>query len=365
MPRQLLKLQACKKITPCLSTKTAASVEKKILLRFKTTHDSSLIMLSRRHLRSKALQALYAYYTGNSVDLAIGEKNLLKSTERIYELITWQLALLIQIVKFAAQRIEENKKKFYPTPEDLNPNMKFVDNLLIQKLRENKDLKRKISAYSVDWSQDTELVRKLYNKIRTGNRFLNYMHHPKKSFDMDRELALSIYYEHIAFSDDMEYFFEEKNAAWANDLEIAAPLAAKIIKMMPEDSDEFTPLPPLYNQTDKDDVNEDKKFLIDLYLKTILKSKDFETIIQEKTKNWELNRIALMDILLLKMALTELTEFDSIPVKVTLNEYIDLSKFYSTTKSRVFINGLLDKVIAEMTADRRIVKRGRGLIDKN
>jgi transcription antitermination protein NusB len=356
---------AHQKITTHIATKTTASLEKKILLLFLIFYYSSLVMLSRRHLRSKALQALYAYYTGNSVDLAIGEKNLLKSTERIYELITWQLALLLQIVKFSALRLEENKKKFYPTPEDLNPNMKFINNQLIQKLRENKDLKRKISAYSVDWSQETELVRKLYNKIRTGHRFLNYMNNPTNSFEQDRDLILHIYYDFIAFNEDLEYFFEEKNAAWANDLEIAVPLAVKVIKMFSGDSDEFMMLPSLYNQADKDDINEDKKFLIDLYLKTILKSKDFEAIIQEKTKNWELSRIALMDILLLKMALTELTEFDSIPVKVTLNEYIDLSKFYSTNKSKVFINGLLDKVIAEMTADKRIVKKGRGLIDKN
>jgi len=322
-------------------------------------------MLSRRHLRSKALQALYAYYAGNSLDLAIGERNLIKSTERIYELITWQLALLVQIVNFAARRMEENKKKFYPTEAELKPNTKFIENLFIIKLKQNKDFVRKMSAYSVDWNPETEMIRKLYNEIRLGKPYLKYMSIETRSFEEDRDIMFQIFDKHIAFTEDFDYFFEEKNVAWTHDLEIANPLVIKIIKGFEEGFDEFAPLPPLYNQTNKDDPDEDKKFLIALYLKTILKGKDFERIIEEKTKNWDLNRIALMDALLIKMALTELTEFPSIPVKVTMNEYIDLSKFYSTPKSKVFINGLLDKLIAEMIVDKRIVKKGRGLIDTN
>jgi transcription antitermination protein NusB len=322
-------------------------------------------MLSRRHLRSKALQALYAYYTGNSLDLAIGEKNLIKSTGRIYELITWQLALPVQIVEFAGKRMEENKKKFYPTSEDLNPNTKFIENSFIAKLKANKDFVRKMNAYSVDWNPEVEMIRKLYKQIRSDKDYLKYMSKPLGSFEDDRNFIVQLFNRHIAFTEEIEYFYEEKNPAWVNDLEIANPLVVKIMKWFEKDFDEFTLLPTLYNEANKDDPDEDKKFLLALYLKTILKSKTYEDIIQEKTKNWDLSRIALMDVLLIKMALTELTEFESIPVKVTLNEYIDLSKFYSTPKSKVFINGILDKLIAEMTADKRIVKKGRGLINTN
>lgn len=319
-------------------------------------------MLSRRHLRIKALQALYGYYSSNSVDLAIGEKNLLRSTERIYELIIWQIGLLMELVKFAAKRSEENKTKFYPTEDDLNPNTKFINNALIHKLKENKDFKRKFSAYLIDWSQEQEMVRKIYNQVRESKDYKKYMANPDQSFNEDRSMIMNIFNNHIAYQDRVDYFYEEKNIFWANDSEIANPLVLKILKWVNENDDESKEMPTLYNTDGKEVQDEDKKFLVDLYQKTILKSHDFEEMIELKAKNWEINRIATMDVILLKMALTELTEFPSIPVKVTMNEYIELSKYYSTPKSRVFINGILDKLIAEMIEDRTIVKIGRGLI---
>lgn len=320
-------------------------------------------MLSRRHLRIKALQALYAYFLSNSTDLAIGEKNLVKSTARIYELVMWQIGFLLQVVKFAAKRIEENKKKFYPTEEDLNPNTKFIDNLFVQKMRENKDFIRKMNAYRVDWTDEEELIRKIYNEFRETDAFKKYMSLPERSFDEDREIMIALFKDHVAYRDSLDYFYEEKNIYWANDLEIANPLVIKILNWFKRRTDEFDLMPALFNTEGKVDPDEDKKFMIELYHKTILKGSEFEHIIETRAKNWEINRIALMDIILLKMALTELTQFPSIPVKVTMNEYIELSKYYSTPKSRVFINGILDKLINEMKTEQKIVKRGRGLIE--
>ncbi|MCF8364672.1 MAG: transcription antitermination factor NusB [Bacteroidales bacterium] len=320
-------------------------------------------MLSRRHLRIKALQALYSYFMSNDLDLAIGEKNMVKSTARIYELIMWQIGFIMQVVKFASKRIDENKKKFYPTPEDLNPNTKFIDNLFLAKLAENKDFIRKMNAFHINWSDEEEMVRKIYNEIRACEDFKKYMSNPARSFSEDREIIVTIFRDHIAYNDALDYFYEEKNIFWVNDLEIANPLVIKILNWLKYNTDEFDLMPPLYNTDGKEDPDEDRKFLIDLYHKTILKGREFESIIENKAKNWEINRIAAMDVILLKMALTELTQFQSIPVKVTMNEYIELSKYYSTPKSRVFINGILDKLIEEMKDDKQIVKIGRGLVD--
>ncbi len=320
-------------------------------------------MLSRRHLRIKALQSLYSYFLSNNVDLSIGEKNMVKSTARIYELIMWQIGFIIQVIKFAEKRIEENKKKFYPSEEDINPNTKFIDNVFIKKLVENKDFIRKTNAYLINWTDEEEMVRKIYNEIREGIEFKNYMASPVHSFNEDREIIVTIFKNHIAFNDALDYFYEEKNIFWVNDLEIANPLVIKVLNWLKLKSNEFTLMPPLYNTEGKEDPDEDKKFLVELYHKTILKGDEFEEIIESKAKNWEINRIAIMDVILLKMALAELTQFQSIPVKVTMNEYIELSKYYSTPKSRVFINGILDKLINEMKNESRIVKRGRGLVE--
>ncbi len=320
-------------------------------------------MLSRRHLRIKALQALYAYFVNPGTDLVVGEKNMLKSTERIYELIIYQLSYLIQIVKFANKRIEENKKKFYPTAEDLNPNTRFVDNRLLNKLAENKDYLRRYNAYKINWTDEEEMVRRTFNQIRESEAYKDYMAADDTSFETDKAFVGKIFREFVADSESLAFFYEEKNVYWANDLDIANPLALKILKNFRASDDEFTHLPELYNTKGKDDPNEDRKFLIKLYHKAILKGEAYEQIIQEKASNWEINRIALMDIILLKMALAELMEFPSIPVKVTLNEYIEMAKSYSTPKSRIFINGILDKMIADLKEEKKITKTGRGLIE--
>lgn len=288
---------------------------------------------------------------------------MLKSTARIYELIIYQLSYLVQIVRFAERRIEENKKKFYPTEEDLNPNTRFIENTFIRRLEENEDFKRKLRAYKINWADEQETIRRSFQAIREMPAYQKYMSAPASDFENDKSIILKIFRDHVAENESLAYFYEEKNAYWANDLFIVNMLVVKIIKNFSPKIPVTAELPPLFNVAGKEDPDEDKDFLTRLYRKTILKSSDLEEIIQEKASNWEFNRIAMMDTILLKMAITELMEFPSIPVKVTLNEYIELSKSYSTPKSRIFINGILDKIITEMKADNRIRKSGRGLIE--
>ncbi len=320
-------------------------------------------MLSRRHLRIKALQAIYAYLVSDSINMAVGEKNMLRSIEKIYELITSQLSFLHAIAKLAEVRIEDGKKKFYPTEAELNPNTKFIENRFLKQLSENRDYIRKTNAYRINWQDEAEIIRKKYVEIMSSETYERHMNSGKSNYEEDKAFCLKIFKDFTAYYPSLNTFYEEKDIYWADDIDTANALTFKIINCYKESYDEFQPLPSLYNVQSKLDADEDKKFLIELYRKTILKSEGYKTLISEKTSNWEIDRIATMDIILIKMALTEFLEFSSIPVKVTLNEYIELSKYYSTPKSRVFINGILDKMIADLKKQKKLVKIGRGLIE--
>lgn len=320
-------------------------------------------MLSRRHLRIKTLQALYSYFVSNNVELEVGEKNMLRSTERIFELVIYQISFLVELVKFAHRRMEENKLKFYPTEDDLNPNTKFIDNLFTAKFTQNRDYLRRVNAYKINWTDENEMVRKIYNEMIHTTSYKKYMQTRSGTFVEDQDFIVKVFKENVAENDALAFFYEEKNISWVSDIDIANQLVIKIIKGITEDQHDFEPLPSLYNMEGKMEPDEDKKYQILLFHKVILKSGEYEKIVQEKASNWELNRIALMDIILIKMALAELIEFPSIPVKVTLNEYIELSKYFSTPKSSVFINGILDKLIADLKKSKKIVKTGRGLME--
>lgn len=315
-------------------------------------------MLSRRHLRSKALQTLYAYFQSDNHNVAAGEKELLHSIDKVYDLYLYQLSLLPELVDFAKIKTEEAKNKRLPSSDDLNPNTRFIDNRIIQKLRENRNLKNAINGRKINWVGEQEIVRKLYSIIKESAEFKEYLASEEDSIENDREYLNKIYKKYIAESEDLEYYLEEKSIYWSDDWELVSSAVVKTIKSLNDDSDEFQAISPLYK-----DEDDDKQFVIDLFRKTILNNSNYEEIIAEKTKNWDVERIAMLDILIMKMALAEVLNFSSIPVKVSLNEYIDISKRFSTPKSKLFVNGVLDKIILELKSQNKIKKTGRGLIE--
>jgi len=316
-------------------------------------------MLSRRHLRIKALQSLYAFMQSHNDRLDYGEKELLRSLDKLYEIYIYQLSLLVEIVDYAKKRIEENSRKFYPTKEDLNPNTRFVDNRFIRQLTVNKSYNAYIDKYKISWVDEEEMIRKLYIELRNSKFYKEYMEGPDSSYDIDKDFVIKIIKKIISESDSLHFFYEEKSIYWADDFYTANYLVIKTIKGFNEKQNELTPLPTLF----KNNSDEDKQFLVNLFRKVVLRSDEYFKMIEGKVKNWESDRLAVMDILLLKMALAELLEFPSIPVKVTLNEYIELSKMFSTPKSKVFINGILDKMISELKRNNEIKKTGRGLLE--
>jgi len=320
-------------------------------------------MLSRRHIRIKVLQALYAYNQTDSKNLITGEKQLLKHFEKVYDLFIYQLSLLVEIRAFAEERMDEAKKKYYPTKEELNPVEKFIRNPFLMQLAENKELEKKTDALHINWKFEKELVRKLYNQIRETETYNNYLTDTESSYKADKLVIEKLFDEVIIPNETLHYYFEEINLNWTDDYFLVAQLVLMTISSYKGSWSENRALPTLFKDELDVDGGQDLIFARELFKKTIYFSDEFLEIIKPKIVNWEIDRVALMDLLILKMALVELTEMDSIPVKVTMNEYIEISKYFSTPKSKIFINGILDNLILELKSSGRIKKVGRGLIE--
>ena len=318
-------------------------------------------MLSRRHLRIKVLQAIYAYFQDESADLAKSEKLLFQSIDKLYELVILQLSFIIEMRDFAHNLSEDKKKKYFPTEEDLNPNMRFVENRFLKKIENNREYLRMHKQLRINWADEQGMVRKAYLGMQEKSFYKTYMSRADSSFTNDRDFIARLVRKVLTEYELLEQFFEDKSVFWAFDsYYTASMLLVKLAKMIHETDDEYRPLPALLSAGAG---KEDREFMVRLWRKTIMGNDTFEKMIDEKASNWEIDRIALMDVILIKMALAELVEFPTIPVKVTLNEYIDISKYYSSEKSKVFINGILDKLIADMKASKMIVKTGRGLLE--
>jgi len=320
-------------------------------------------MLSRRILRIKVLQALYAFLQSDNDRIDLGEKELFRSLNKLYEIYIYQFSLLEELVAFANKRLEENKKKFFPSEEDLNPNTRFINNRFIAQLSENLDYRRYTDAYKINWSEEAEMIRKIYVEVRESDDYKDYMQSDKNNYEADKEILIKILKKICVKSEILHFYFEEKSIYWSEDFFTANLLAARTIKTYNESWDKFHKLPTLFKVNDNDDPEEDKVFVKQLFRKSIVNNDKYLDLIENKVKNWEIDRIAMMDTLIIKMALAELLEFPSIPVKVTLNEYIELAKLYSTPKSKIFVNGVLDKLIMDLKNDKILVKTGRGLLE--
>ena len=315
-------------------------------------------MLNRRHLRIKVLQLLYAYFQSEEDNFPKAEKELMLTIERMYDMYLYLLLSLSELKRAAENKVADKKKKIRPSEDDLKPNLKFVDNQLIQIIENSTSLNALCEKRKINWMgvENQELFRKMFQHTMENETYFDFLHNNLNGFEEDRAFALSIFKEDIANSELLYSFFEEKSINWLDDLDLCCSMVLKSLKGI-KIEEEFTPM-PLFKEND-----DEKEFVIELFRKTIINNEENEKLIAELADNWELDRIAKMDMFLLKMGLTELQIFPSIPTKVTLNEYIEISKFYSTPKSNLFINGILDKAIGKLTLAKKIVKTGRGLIN--
>lgn len=315
-------------------------------------------MLNRRHLRIKILQAIYAFEQSSDNNISRAEKELFHSIQKMYEMYLFLMLIMMEVRGVAEAKIEEGKKKRLPTEEDINPNMRFVDNKLLRQLDENKALQLLAEKSKVNWMGEGELIRRIYRTLIETEEYKDYMTAEENDYEADKEVIIRLFKRHLINHESLQYFFEEKSIFWIDDLDIVASMAIKTFKSFTEQSDEFTPLLPLWKEPE-----DEKEFVKVLFRKTLAQNDEHMVLIKAATDNWEVERIALMDVILMKMALSEAREFKQIPMKVTLNEYIEISKYYSTPKSNTFINGILDKLFSEMTEEGKIKKIGRGLIN--
>jgi N utilization substance protein B len=316
-------------------------------------------MLNRRHLRVKVLQALYAYHQSDNKEVKQHEKNLLQSVDMVYEMYIWMLSLISEVVEYAEADAEERKHKHLPTAEDLNPQLKILKNRFILSLKANSEYQAALKKYKVSWTFEPELAKSLFIILKNSGEYAEYLKKTDDTIQTDKDIIKFIFKKVILKSLLAEQVFEDRFIFWPVDRDVLQALIAKTFKNFSSEN---------YKENKLAEVTgnwaEDKDFIINLFQQSIRHDEAYQEMISKKTQNWEPERIAMMDTLLMKMAIAEFINFTSIPVKVTINEYLEISKEFSTPKSNSFINGILDKILYELKADNVIKKVGRGLIEE-
>ncbi len=313
-------------------------------------------MLSRRHLRIKVLHALYEMTLNDGLTMAKGLNRLNASINNIYRLYLKELKLLADMLKVAEDEVERRKNKKLPTEEDLNPPMNFLNNSFLNWLANNQSFAKGVEIEKISWREDKDMIRKVFREFNQSAEYNDFQKLESHSIADDKKIIKTLYGAFIVNNELFHQLYEDIDIHWADDLDAAQMMVSKTLKAFGEDHDEMTPIPKLIK--DKDDLD----FAQTLFARVINNSSQYEEMIRDKAKHWELDRIAQIDMLLMKLALAEMIAFNQIPVKVTLNEYIELSKEYSTPKSGTFINGILDKLKDELLQGGEIRKIGRGLL---
>jgi N utilization substance protein B len=315
-------------------------------------------MLNRRHLRVKVLQALYAYHQTDGGDIKVHEKNLLLSIDKVFEMYIWMLSLISEVVNYASTDADERSHKHLPTAEDLNPDLKILTNRFILSLSQNKEYLAGLKKYKVAWDFEPELVKTLFNILKSSPEYTEYLQKTGDTIQTDKDIIKFIFKKVILKSSLAEQVFEDKFIVWPVDKDVLQALIAKTFKNFAFDEPAKNKLAEVTGNWE-----EDREFIVNLFEKNIRYDKDYQKMISDKTQNWEPERIAMMDTLLMKMAITEFINFTSVPVKVTINEYLEISKEFSTPKSNSFLNGILDKILIELKSQNKVNKIGRGLIE--
>jgi N utilization substance protein B len=301
------------------------------------------------------MQSVYAVLQSRSDDLKKEEKFLLFNIHKSKDLYVLQLWFLVEVKNLAKEHIEIKKKKYLATEDDRNPNMKFTENAVVKAIENSKEIKEYRASKKLDlWKENREYVRVILDKMTQSEEYADYMSTRSSDFEQDRKFISFLFKEIVAPDEKLFDFYESTNLGWVDDYPLVNTMIMKTFKQMK----------PGYS-FDLKDLNvkeDDEEFLLELFRKTLLHQDEFTDEIDKKTPNWDTERIADIDMILIKMALTEFLYFPSIPTKVTINEYIEIAKDYSTTKSSYFINGVLDKLLKEYDKSGKLKKIGRGLL---
>ncbi len=298
------------------------------------------------------MQSLYAYFSNKEDEVLKAERSMLKHFEEVVELKLVIIGLLVELVKYADNFYKEGKKKYLPTDLDLHPNRRFIDNPVVNQIFSNDKLMNRVNKFSAIWLQnDLDIIRKLFVDLHSSDLYQKYTVSTNESVELDKKFIIDALNDCILKNELVHHVLEERSIYWIDDLPFIATIIFGNIKddISLDTSEVFK------------DIS-DKDFALELFRNIIINNDEYENIIVRFAINWDLDRIAIMDQLLLKMAFSEILSMSELPVKVSMNEYIEIAKYYSTSKSRLFINGLLDNFVKTYSKEGKIRKVGRGLI---
>ena len=310
-------------------------------------------MLSRRLLRVKVAKALYAHLKSNS-DIRVSEKNLVESIDKAYDLYFQMMSFIVEVARYAENRIELNKQKKLPTYEDLNPNRRFVDNPVIQLIANSDSVNDVLASRKLSWANHSDAIKDVYNRLIEAEFYKSYMNASINTFTNDRKFVEE-FFQWLEDDEALADVVNEMSLLWSDDYGFALFLAIRTVQHLKASHTEIKVLPKFKSE-------EDLIFAKTLLIKSLVNYEDNQEIVDRYSKNWDVERVVFMDSLIISIAIVELTQFESIPVKVTLDEWIDIAKYYSSPTSSNFVNGVLDKIVAEFTESGRINKSGRGLL---
>lgn len=307
-------------------------------------------MINRVLLRTKIVQILYSYYKSDSKSLPAAEKELFHSIEKTYDLYFHLLQLSVEITRYAASQIETKRNRLRPTPEDLNPNTRFIDNSFIAQLSDNTELNDYLKAHKLSWVNHPDIIKELFEEIEASNIYSEYMNASSVDYTKDKDVWRKIYNKVILQNESLDDSIQDQNIYWTDDIEMVISFIIKTIKRFDAEKGKEQELLPMFKD------QEDAEFARKLLQSVLTESDKLKEMIDKNTKNWELDRIAFMDIVIMEVAIAELLHFPTIPVNVTLNEYIEIAKLYSTEKSGTFINGVLDNIVTQLKNENKLIK---------
>jgi len=301
-------------------------------------------------LRIKIVQILYSYYKSDSKSLPVAEKELFHSIEKTYDLYYHLLQLSIEITRYASDRIETKRNRLRPTEEDLNPNTRFIDNTFISQLSGNIQFNEYLTAHKLSWVNYPEIIKELFEEVISTEFYSDYMNAETVDYASDKDIWRKIFKKVILQNENLDDSIQDQSIYWTDDIEMVVSFVIKTIKRFDLAKGEEQELLPMFK--DQEDID----FASKLIRSVLTKGPALREMIDVNTKNWEIDRIAFMDIVIMEVALAELMDFPTIPVNVTLNEYIEIAKTYSTEKSGTFINGVLDNIVGQLKNENKLIK---------
>ena len=310
-------------------------------------------MINRRHIRLKVMQSLYAFFSSRQNNINDARSMMIKHINDIYNLHISLISLIVELKVFADEFLDSSKDKYFPSEMDLNPNKRFVKNKIIELIVKDSNLFEKVKL-NIWKGSDHDILRKLFLNIFKSKEYIDYINSSQKEFETDKLFLINILNEYILNNELVHHILEEESIYWPDDLPFVSSILIAQINSLAKNG-RISDLGNVFKN------KEDASFADDLFEKTINQNDLYNKYIQKNVLNWDLDRIALMDQLLIKMAFSEILFMEELPINVTINEYLEISKYYSTKNSKNFINGVLDNAIKQFRSDGKICKKGRGL----